>query len=181
MLPGELARAHFGVGFAGVPEGVVTLGELGDLDGDGHAEHAVGIPVTDGVGRARIFSSATGDLLRTLRSDVPGDGFGWSLANAGDVDADGRDDVIVGAPGDDTVAPDAGAAHVFSGRTGEPLYTLVGAHPDERLGTAVGGLGDVDGDGRSDVFVTCRDDAGVGWLRAYSSGDRAGATGPAEE
>lgn len=146
---------------------------LGDIDGDGRPDRGdsspFALPARDS-GLAWIRLSSTGELLELL-SGWSDDAFGWSLANAGDVNGDGHDDVVVGAPGDDSVFADAGAAYVFSGADGAVLFVLRGQAPGERLGSLVGSLGDVDGDGLSDVFVSALQGvargAGRGVVRVY--------------
>src|ERR1043166_7529105 len=70
---------------------------IGDVNGDGIADVAVGAPGAD---RAYIISGATRAVLRTL-ADPNGTGhrFGFAVANAGDLNGDGIDDLAVGAPG----------------------------------------------------------------------------------
>jgi hypothetical protein len=58
-------------------------------------ELLVGAP---GEGALRLVRVADGSVLRTLRGETPGGGFGSGLANAGDVNGDGTDDVIVEEP-----------------------------------------------------------------------------------
>src|SRR6185295_3456110 len=55
----------------------------------------------------------------------------WRVAWAGDADGDDRDDVLVGAPGDDTGGVLAGRAFVYSGPDGALRYTLTGVARDE--------------------------------------------------
>ncbi len=145
-----------------------TLVRLGDVDGDGLADWGRAAATAAEGAPALLVLSGRPDAPRELRGAAADDGFGWSLADAGDVDGDGFDDVVVGAPGDDGLAPDGGAVHVLSGRTGETLLVLRGAVPDGRLGSAVGSAGDVDGDGRADVFATSRDGA-HGVVRVFTT------------
>lgn len=96
------------------------------------------------------------------------DKIGTSVAFAGDVDADGYGDYVVGKPGYDTpvhladipfINPpvpsvkDVGRADVVSGKTGLPLMSFSGDNAKDAMGFAVAGNGDVDGDGYSDVLV----------------------------
>jgi hypothetical protein len=82
--------------------------------------------------------------------------FGTSVASAGDVDADGYDDVVVGAPTDITT----GAAMVFLGSAAGLSTTAATTMSEmwdpsgyEVFGTSVDGAGDVNGDGYADVIV----------------------------
>jgi len=77
--------------------------------------------------------------------------YGMAVANAGDVDADGVADIIVGDDGDSSTGTHAGCVVVFSGRTGALVHEFFGNAPLDDLGWSVAGLGDVDGDGYDDV------------------------------
>jgi hypothetical protein len=95
--------------------------------------------------------------------------FGWSVASAGDVDADGYDDVIIGAPdhktellinGDPKLVK-AGGAFVYRGLAGlglgaEPLWSYTGAVKEGEFGYVVAGAGDLNGDGIDDIAVGAR-------------------------
>ncbi|HKB14684.1 MAG TPA: VCBS repeat-containing protein, partial [Planctomycetota bacterium] len=131
---------------------------LGDANGDGIPDVAIGAPARDnpplqGVGRVSVFSGANGSLLHQWDGVVAWESFGASVAAAGDFDADGRADVVVGAPGSYAGVAGGGRALVFSGATGGALYTQVGISPTALLGYSVSGAGDVDGDGYSDVIL----------------------------
>lgn len=76
------------------------------------------------------------------------------MAGTGDVNGDGTDDFIVGAP---NVAPNgviqAGSAYIYSGATGEMLYQKDGDSTNDQFGQAVAGAGDINGDGKADFIV----------------------------
>ncbi|WP_323192388.1 hypothetical protein [Halostella sp. PRR32] len=111
------------------------------------------------------FGAGATQSLSDLGSKYAGEGLGdragWSVADAGDVDGDGRHDVIVGAYSADKGTNDAGAAYVIYGdddppaeaTLGEANATLTGADTDDFAGYRVDGAGDVDGDGLADVVV----------------------------
>jgi hypothetical protein len=85
--------------------------------------------------------------------------FGAIVVNAGDVDADGFDDIIVGQPFYDRLLPnltfliDAGRVVVYSGRTGAVLHSYVGSETNEMFGLGVAGGGNIDGDAHADFAV----------------------------
>ena len=89
-----------------------------------------------------------------------GEDFGVTVSGAGDVNQDGYEDVIVGAPKADTTnGTDSGYARLFSGKDGTILYTFIGASADDYFGSSVAGAGDVNRDGYPDVIVgASRDD-----------------------
>ncbi len=131
----------------------------GDVNGDGKADIVVGAPyfnVSCNTGRAYVFSGADGSLLYTLGSPNQRSGakFGKSVA-AGDVNGDGKGDVVVGVSGEDLCSSKVqGQAYVFSGADGSLLYTL-GA-PNPQVNTHFGDsvvVGDVNGDGKADIAV----------------------------
>jgi cysteine-rich repeat protein len=84
----------------------------------------VGAPLADGsapdVGRVYVFERSTGSLARIIENPAPeaGDQFGSAVAALGD-------DVLVGAPLDDSFAPDTGAAYLFDGLTGDLRQALL--------------------------------------------------------
>jgi VCBS repeat-containing protein/predicted outer membrane repeat protein len=88
----------------------------------------VGTPSDDtgasNAGAAYVFDAATGSLLRTLTNPTPAarNYFGQSVAVSGS-------EVVVGTPGDETGAWNAGAAYVFDAATGSLLRTLTNPTP----------------------------------------------------
>jgi hypothetical protein len=93
-----------------------TTGAAGDFDGDGALDLAL-----SALGSVFVFLGPFSPELLTLedaalrvRSGVEDDDFAQSLA-AADVDGDGRSDLVVGAPGDDRLARDAGAVYLWRG------------------------------------------------------------------
>lgn len=142
-------------GFAWGDRFGTSVAGVGDMDGDGIPDVAVGSPVASGgLGRAQVYSAATGALLHDFVGSQVGDQLGASLAGGGDVTGDGIPDVLVGAPGfDGTGGVDCGCAYLISGATGIPVAVLDGAAPGDGRGFAVGGGGDVDADGYADFIV----------------------------
>ena len=114
-------------------------------------------------------------VLYTIPGTAPNQMFGTAVAPAGDVDADGYGDFIVGAAGHDGAGIEAGAAFVYSGRTGAQLLSWMGQQPGEELGDAVDAAGDVNGDGHGDVIVGAYRHDGVGLnsgrARVFSGAD----------
>lgn len=138
---------------------------VGDVDADGVRDVAVGyeradafvanpLPVlhTD-IGRVEIYSGATGELLRNWHGPTGQiSGFGAAVADAGDHDHDGHDDVLVGMPTGDGVFDEAGRVELRSGLDGSLLGFFLGSQTDARFGAALA-TGDMDGDGALDVAI----------------------------
>lgn len=152
----------------------------GDVNADGVPDVAVGAPRGDGpvpdVGTVWLVSGATGQTLLTWKGGMEGDALGASVASAGDADADGRPDLLIGAPGDPQGwhEPVPGSARVVSGRDGSLLHLIQGASLGDALGAAVAGAGDLDGDGRPELVAGAPfadvpgTDAGAVFTAAYT-------------
>jgi len=142
-----------------------SVGTAGDVNGDGYADVIVGAHTyTNGQnfeGAAAVYhGSASGlSLLPDWgdEGDQEGAHFGLSVGTAGDVNGDGYDDVIVGAPDYTNGQTKEGAAVVYhgsaSGLLAFPNWGDEGDQEGAYFGYSVGTAGDVNGDGYADVIV----------------------------
>lgn len=156
----------------------------GDVDGDGHADVLVGSPYLSmslvrlvlgeflaKPGAVQVFSGADGSVLGTLRGPEREALFGWSVAGLGDVDGDGRPDVVVSSG--DLDGP--GRVLVLSVRDGRILHRF-DLEPGTGGTNAVAAAGDVDGDGVPDLVYGARGasrefrDAGVARVVSLATG-----------
>lgn len=145
---------------------------LGDVDGDGAADILSTLARDDtlgwDVGQWFVFPSGASENAYPLEmpANSGGQRFGHGVAIGPDVTGDGLPDAIAGAPHQGFANSGlTGKAWIFpSTRTGfeiEPVATVEGwpNHSGfDRVGWAVGGVGDFDGDGIDDWAVAARDD-----------------------
>jgi uncharacterized repeat protein (TIGR01451 family) len=151
----DQASARFGI----------CVSTAGDVNGDGYSDVVIGADLYDNgeadEGQVRLFKGSSSGLASTAswtaEADQASAFFGRWVALAGDVNADGYADVLVGAPSYDDPEVDEGAAFVYHGSSSGPSASADWSgqidQADARLGRTVATAGDVDGDGRSDVIV----------------------------
>lgn len=131
---------------------------IGDRDGDGRGDFAVGSPIDSpqtANGAVRFYSGVNGALLDTL-AGASGTGFGRSLATVGDLTGDGSPEIVVGEPLADVGSTNNGRMFVKNPRNGlvnSWVWTASGATANGNLGVASCPLADLDGDGRGDIAV----------------------------
>jgi len=123
-----------------------SMAGLGDLEGDGFDDFAIGAPFADvpgaGVdaGRVRIYYGTARFLPvagSTLAGTGPGDFFGAALAGGADLNADGRPDLAIGAPGSEAAGPAAGRVDIYFGGSDEARDRVEHGEPNSRLGEAL--------------------------------------------
>jgi hypothetical protein len=158
------------------------VGTAGDVNGDGFQDVIVGCSgVSSGTfvsaGSAAVYLGGASGLSTTAHrawnGEHVGSFFGISVATAGDVNADGYADVVVGSSGFDCFQANAcGKVYVYRGSsTGLPAtanQTFLGTNEDE-LGRSVATAGDVNGDGFAEIVVGApqQGEAGNGYARVY--------------
>ncbi len=155
VSPNEQSFGYFGE----------SVSSAGDVDGDGfndiiigaHSEYPDHSPQF--AGRAYVFSGASGCALWSLCSpnEETWGRFGWTVSGISDLNSDGYDDLIVGAPQENTAQtlPNAGRVYVFSGGSGSLLHTVVSPHQEEYglFGYCVSDVDDLNSDGCSDIVI----------------------------
>jgi hypothetical protein len=176
-IHGEGAFQHAGNSVSGA----------GDVDGDGLADVVIGAPYGHPNGAAYsgrsyvVFGKADtetvalatlGEAGFAIDGEVAWDFSGSSVSGAGDVDGDGLDDVIVGAPGADPNGERSGRSYVVFGKAdsttvaldllGDGGFAIDGEVAEDFSGGRVSGAGDVDGNGLDDVIVGAWRNASTG-------------------
>lgn len=143
-----------------------AVSAAGDVNGDGCDDVIVGAPQYDDgetdEGAAFVYLGCSDTGLAVAHAWMAGGDqaeaeFGTSVSAAGDVNGDGWDDIVVGAPKYDGAWVDEGAALSFygsdSGLSAVADWSVVGGQFDSGLGIAVRMAGDVNGDDYADVIV----------------------------
>ncbi|MBO9616709.1 MAG: FG-GAP repeat protein [Dyadobacter sp.] len=157
---------NFSNGHAGALMGV-SVATAGDIDGDGFSDVLIGA-IHDAQGQTKegtvavCYGSANGNMFSDfayLQIDQPNAKFGYSVASAGDIDADGYSDIIVGARfyTNGQGQEQEGAAFIYRGGSGglQGSPTIIeGNQYDAAMGNKVSSAGDVNGDGYSDVLIS---------------------------
>ncbi|MEM6730507.1 MAG: FG-GAP-like repeat-containing protein, partial [Myxococcota bacterium] len=160
----NVANAELGQSVAGI----------GDVNGDGFGDVAVGAPGLgngqDAEGRIYVFYGATIGLASTpdftLESNEPGARLGEEVNGPGDVNGDGYDDFVVGAPTWTGALAEQGRAQLHlgseTGLSSAVDWVVEGSRIGARFGQVLGWAGDVNGDGYADLVVG---------MPAYSDGE----------
>ena len=142
-----------------------SVATAGDVNGDGYADVIIGAPGYEkgevNEGAAFVYHGRKAGLETAanwmVESDQVNASLGWSVASAGDVNGDGFDDVIVGAPWYSNGQTNEGAAFVYHGRkAGLETAANWRFESDQAIsyfGWSVSTAGDVDADGFDEVIV----------------------------
>ncbi|MCK6523435.1 FG-GAP-like repeat-containing protein [Myxococcota bacterium] len=140
-----------------------SVDSAGDVNSDGYNDLVVGADyVSSGNGAAYVYYGSSSGISSSSPTSLAGSGaggFGFSVTGAGDLNADGYDDIAVGAP---YHSSSVGRVYVYHGSS-TGLKTSVSAtlsgsgSSGEYFGWALSGGGDVNGDGYDDLLAGASD------------------------
>jgi hypothetical protein len=173
MAESDSANSYFGASVSGA----------GDVNDDGYSDVIIGAYEYDGDqlrdGRAFVYHGGSGGLSSSpdwwAEGDQENAAFGVSVSDAGDVNNDGYDDVIIGASLYSNGETHEGRAYVYhgaaAGLSGTAAWIAESDVSGAYFGTSVSGAGDVNGDGYDDVIVGADlYDTGEGKAYVYHGG-----------
>lgn len=151
LLHGNYTREHYGS----------SIVDVGDLDGDGWREIAIGRPdLANAYGFVDVVRH-DGSVLRSHHAGINGDRYGLGLAGLGDQDYDGVPDYAIGAPG-----AGSGAAWFVSGRTGATRAMTSPGGNGAGWGRTIAWVGDPNGDSLPE-FAVAMTGQGAGEIRCF--------------
>jgi len=173
-LYGEVEYDYSGIAVSGAGDmngdgfDDVIIGASGaDPNGEGSGSSYVVFGKSSGFDASQNLSSLDGTNGFRLEGTAAGDRAGTSVSRAGDVNGDGFDDVIVGAPGANVNAQFSGSSYVLFGKAsgfdaslnlwdldGSNGFQLTDLSGKNGSGGSVSGAGDVNNDGFDDLLVS---------------------------
>ncbi len=167
-----------------------SVATAGDVSGDGYSDVLVGAHSWSGdidlEGRACLFEgSASGLPLDPSWTDEGGQNnsaYGWCVATAGDINADGYSDVLVTAKEYNGDYVDQGRVYLYmgnySGLGADPVWIYDGAQTEAWCGWSAAAAGDVNGDGFGDIILGIPDQIVDGYEIGRVVGFYGGRSGP---
>jgi len=139
-----------------------SVSSAGDINNDGHDDVIAGAPDygKNSQGAAFVWTGLSTGVTAPdwqVEGDQSEAHFGYSVSSAGDVNNDGYDEVIIGAPNYDNGESDEGAAFVYQGKSGNlgmtPTWQVESNQGNALLGCTVSSAGDINNDGYDDVVI----------------------------
>lgn len=170
-----------------------SVGTAADVNGDGYADLVVGAPGhASSKGKVYVYHGnltgfAAGAANWTASGANIGDEFGVAVATAGDANGDGFSDLLVGAVGFDVSgAANVGKGYLYYGAvTGlgaTPAWSKSGSGGNAHFGSSVGTIGDMNGDGYTDIIIGAYGkNNSTGEVYVYIGGSTGPTTGAANQ